>query len=54
MGRNGGQNERIDIVLPAGFDEDSTESAGYLRVELNRVNRPKGPYIVLCGPARDL
>lgn len=48
------QDEGIDIVLPAGFDEYSSESVRHFRVESIWIDRAKCPYIIFCGAARDL
>jgi hypothetical protein len=40
--------------LPAGLDEDLSESVRHLGVELMRINRAKCPYILFGGSARYL
>jgi hypothetical protein len=54
VGRDCGQDQRINIIFPAGLDEYSSETMRHFRVELVWIDRRKRPDVFLRGSARDL
>jgi hypothetical protein len=54
VGGDCGQDQGINIILPPGFNEYSSETMRHFRVELVRIDRCKRPDVFLRGAAPDL
>jgi hypothetical protein len=54
VGGDCGQDQGINIILPPGFNEYSSETMRHFRIELVRIDRCKRPDVFLRGAARDL
>jgi hypothetical protein len=54
VGGDCGQDQGINIILPAGFNEYSSKSMRHFGIELVWIDRRKRPDVFLRGSGRDL